>query len=589
MEVNISYEECIKTYDEYEQEHIKIKKKYSELKEEIESKDKQIEEINEQIKMYNYPEPSHEYSFIQKYLTKKKEYKDQIKRYKEDTADKDSLTTGLRKLQRERDSLNSEIKNIEIKLSEIELQIKTLELKIKEIEENINVLMNNLLIKEQKGVIGVVNFIEYQSGLSESEQIYAKQCIKNIIKEMYKKELEESQSKCKSEIFLPEDVTVGVEIECLAIGGISSYQIDKNGINLGNLSGVIRGLGWRVKGDESIVWYNANGERRSNDGIESVSPILTGSNKNSTEDIRGVCSFLKLYNQEINDTCGGHIHIGADYLTNAQAYINLLELWCNNEEIFYNICNKEGEVIREGAVRKEKPQAVPISKVLLQEIKQGKFKIELTDDVNSIKSKLVELQNNNPADSNKDPNNTISIRQRGINFCHLKEDSIGTIEFRLANGTIDSDVWCQNINLFGGLVVISQELSQIQMKDSQELTFEEQRKLKLYYDITENETISEEEKVQGLTELLIPQEKDREIYLKRYEVNNELLKVDSQTQQNIRKNIAEEPIRLGSIEMGKWCFVKEDRVTGEEYQEIEGMLEKANRVKEEKSGEDKQV
>ena len=41
-------------------------------------------------------------------------------------------------------------------------------------------------------------------------------------------------------------------------------------------------------------------------------------------------------------------------------------------------------------------------------------------------------------------------------------DEKNTIEFRLANGTINPEMWIENANLFGGMVAISEELARIQ-------------------------------------------------------------------------------------------------------------------------------
>ena len=37
----------------------------------------------------------------------------------------------------------------------------------------------------------------------------------------------------------------------------------------------------------------------------------------------------------------------------------------------------------------------------------------------------------------------------------------------MANGTLNPDLWMDNINLFGGIVAISEELAQIQQKGIQ--------------------------------------------------------------------------------------------------------------------------
>lgn len=48
-------------------------------------------------------------------------------------------------------------------------------------------------------------------------------------------------------------------------------------------------------------------------------------------------------------------------------------------------------------------------------------------------------------------------RYYGINF--KKQD---TIEFRLSNGTLNANTWIENINLFGGIIKVAQNIAIIQ-------------------------------------------------------------------------------------------------------------------------------
>ena len=80
-------------------------------------------------------------------------------------------------------------------------------------------------------------------------------------------------------------------------------------------------------------------------GIEVVSPILKDNNED-IEDIYMVCNMLQEASQEIGSCCGGHVHIGSDYLTSTEAYINLYEIWGNTERIMYIISNEKGEIPR---------------------------------------------------------------------------------------------------------------------------------------------------------------------------------------------------------------------------------------------------
>ena len=80
-------------------------------------------------------------------------------------------------------------------------------------------------------------------------------------------------------------------------------------------------------------------------GVEAISPILTDC-KEDIEDVYMMCEMLK--DQEISEKCGGHIHIGSDYLTSKEAYANLYEIWGNTENIMYLISNEAGKAPRRG-------------------------------------------------------------------------------------------------------------------------------------------------------------------------------------------------------------------------------------------------
>ena len=71
-------------------------------------------------------------------------------------------------------------------------------------------------------------------------------------------------------VVLPEDMTIGIEIE----------SEGENSVILRNLSGFIE-KGWEHKNDGSL-----------SNGIEIVSPILTGDNEKTSNSIKNVCTYL---------------------------------------------------------------------------------------------------------------------------------------------------------------------------------------------------------------------------------------------------------------------------------------------------------
>ena len=141
-----------------------------------------------------------------------------------------------------------------------------------------------------------------------------------------KRELLQVKEVKYNKLGLLHDITIGIEIECEG----------ENSVTIKDIEEPLKG--WKSKDDTSLQV-----------GVEVVSPILTNTDEN-IQDIYYICNILKNSGQEISNRCGGHIHIGADALKSVNAYINFLELWCNNEETIYKISNEKGEELQERTI-----------------------------------------------------------------------------------------------------------------------------------------------------------------------------------------------------------------------------------------------
>lgn len=200
-----------------------------------------------------------------------------------------------------------------------------------------------------------------------------------------KEYIKENIDSFEGEISIPKEMTVGIEIEYL--GRLS--EIFKH---------IVKIDGWTFKEDTTI---DEIGEDK---GVEVTSPVLYDDNEQTTAKIKNIVGMLNKAQQYTDSSCGGHIHIGADYLTSVQAFNNLKEIWANNEKIFYIISNKEGELPREGI----EDFAAPISQEMEIELEET-IQIDDEDDLDNFKRNLAKKQ--------KD-------RYKGINFKNLKEQHI---------------------------------------------------------------------------------------------------------------------------------------------------------------------
>ena len=298
-------------------------------------------------------------------------------------------------------------------------------------------------------------------------------------------------------INLPDNMTIGVEIEAEGIEKVQYKNMFSN---------------WKSKGDGSLK-----------DGIEVVSPVLSGSNEDS-KNIYKACYMLENLGCSTSERCGGHVHIGADFLKDKQAYLNLLEIFGDSEEILYTISNNAGEITRMGGASH---YAVPISKKIENALESGKIDLKNSEDISKFASEIKEVQGN---------------RYSGINFMNVGEGGKNTVEFRLANGTINPETWIENINLFGGVIVSAQSMSKIQAKDEQDRTEQEKSDLKKF-EMLKNKTISNEERLDMLLDLTVSKE-DKEIYQNRYKENSKLLEKNDIVSKSIKGQISEETLNF---------------------------------------------
>ena len=289
-----------------------------------------------------------------------------------------------------------------------------------------------------------------------------------------------------------------------------------------------------------------------------MSPVLTGNMKNNSEQIKKVCSRLNNLGQIASERCGGHVHIGSDYLTTAESWCNLIDIWGNDEEILFTISNKAGEIPREDV----ETYAAPISGDFEKTLNSGSVNLQSEDD---LKEFAKESQMN---------------RYYSINFDNLGNEK-NTIEFRLANGTVDHETWIENINLFGGIIKASEDLAMMQLKSEEERTDAEKKILENFKSLKDLK-LTNEKKLEKMLSIVIPEE-DRDVYRNRYSVNSKLIEQNPKVKKVITNRSAKSSIDVKKIV--KKVFTGKERVTGQEYQngkqDMENNLQiSANKVQE---------
>ena len=227
--------------------------------------------------------------------------------------------------------------------------------------------------------------------------------------------------------------------------------------------------------------------------VEASSPILSDCDAD-IQDICRVCTLLKNGGLEVEDNCGGHVHIGANYLTTKESYQRLIELWCNCEKIIFEICDEPYSVKR----FTYDDYATPISGIL----KEG----EIEDKQNLNKDEFIAQLQSIQGD-----------RYKSINFANVGKE-VSTIEFRIPNGSLDPNVWIENIRLFGRMMQTAEELGKLDNRETKEYTREERRNLWLATILT-NANVPEEDKAKFLINLLFDEEEYKQIYFEGYNTN----------------------------------------------------------------------
>ena len=301
------------------------------------------------------------------------------------------------------------------------------------------------------------------------------------------------------EIDLPKDMTIGIEIES---EGDSSVILN----NLELLED------WTSKSDFSLQ-----------NGVEVTSPILRPG-KDDEVSIYEACKMISLCDQGITLRCGGHVHIGASYFGNdMDAYKNFVELYSNCENILYIISNEKEEVPRVRVLE----YGTPISGKLEKALDSGSISFDNAYDVESFANEIWKVQNS---------------KFNGINFQNLGLLK-NTIEFRMANGTLDPNVWISNINLFGGMMVASKRVSVLRRKDYSKLMDEEKEFLSLFDKISLKD-ISVDDKLDIFLKLVVKEE-DRDLYMERY-ISNNMMNEGSFTDEQLKKKMCKKPIKITS-------------------------------------------
>jgi hypothetical protein len=207
------------------------------------------------------------------------------------------------------------------------------------------------------------------------------------------------------------DMTFGVELETFGLGkaaAIAKLGAQEGWRNAGSYAVDPKGRRWHAKGDASIHGYNP---------AEIVTPILK---YEDMELLQAAIRVLRGAGAKVNDSCGVHIHVGAD-LFDAPAVVRLVKYWHRKEAL---IKHALGTLIRR-------------SNTYCRDINAGGFVDRLDARRGRIRTmpQLHEVWYGGEAEAR----NARGYHYHGSRYHALNLHALayhGTIEFRLFNATL---------------------------------------------------------------------------------------------------------------------------------------------------------
>lgn len=209
---------------------------------------------------------------------------------------------------------------------------------------------------------------------------------------------------------------------------------------------------------------------------EAVTPPMTQEN---IADGLNFAYDLDQVGMVVNDTCGLHMHFDSKFFdvkesdgtlnleATKYAWRSFMTMWQNSEEFMYSIVNKQGELPRD---RAESFYAKPISNKMEQMLNLEVMNPNSTETLEAMKFFIVETQQRGESAGDE--------KYHSVNFSRLHD--LGTIEMRLANGTLEAEEIKKTLELYINIFKKSKEMGIVDYKvnNKMELTQAEKEMLK---------------------------------------------------------------------------------------------------------------
>ena len=325
------------------------------------------------------------------------------------------------------------------------------------------------------------------------------------------------------------------EIQCIFKTNSIMTIMKILGIPIDVSNAIIQNVDFEKKNEFNKWIFSSEAQMNSS---EVSTPILQN-NLFDLNQIVAICTLYKALNARLNGGTGLHINIGVDYLEcNEKAIENLLKIWGECEELFFKIANPEGEEIRVEA----RTMATPIkeniqnffeedgSVTLNTEEDMEKFlyqiqarnrmydvvswsnfgpenDVEHDLDYAKTNEEIFDIYHRYNMEMKKRPNEDDKVRWTSINFNHMKWNSNnpGRIEIRIFNSSLEPEIIFQNLLLVGKMFEVS-------LKNARNSNYKKDE-----FEILFLHDVTEFDKVNNLLNLLFEENKQKEIFKKRWD------------------------------------------------------------------------
>lgn len=257
--------------------------------------------------------------------------------------------------------------------------------------------------------------------------------------------------------------------------------------------------GFDISSQQDIGDYHSTTDATVPNGKEFISPKFHDT-PDELSIFCAVCDTLKELGYEAYDiNVAGQINIGIDYLDTAESLLQFWELFCNSEELLYHICNPEGSILRQPVYNTSRFKAISGelgTQVISEDISRKEVIRMLSAGTSSTLPGIIHKKN------------SICLRD-GNRF-----------EIRIPNGSEDYQVWIDNIRLFAKMVEVSKEISNV--VEGKDVSKNSLKKLELKESL-KDESLTLEEKLFILMDLLFDDDKIKQIYVDRFYALEEII------------------------------------------------------------------